>query len=81
MGVGLKTLSSKEVIAILATFGFVIHSQKGSHIKLRRESAGNRETLIVTERKQIATGTLREIFKQASVYIPQSELRPHFYND
>ncbi|HEY4501619.1 MAG TPA: type II toxin-antitoxin system HicA family toxin [Candidatus Paceibacterota bacterium] len=81
MGAGLKNLSSKEVIAILATFGFVVHSQKGSHIKLRRESNGTKEMLMVPERKQIAKGTLREIFKQASAYIPQPELRPHFYND
>ena len=80
MGAGLKTLSSKEVIAILATFGFVVHSQKGSHIKLRREDSEVKETLTVPERKEIAKGTLREIFTQASVYIPQSELRPHFYN-
>ena len=81
MGAGLKTLSSKEVIAILATFGFVVHSQKGSHIKLRRESKSNKQTLMVPERKQIAKGTLREIFKQASAYISQTELHPHFYND
>jgi len=81
MGAWLKVLSSKEVTAILATFGFVVHSQKGSHIKLRRESVTGRETLVVPERKQIAKGTLREIFKQASVYIPRAELRPHFYNN
>jgi predicted RNA binding protein YcfA (HicA-like mRNA interferase family) len=81
MGAGLKTLSSKEVIAILATFGFVVHSQKGSHVKLRRESSGVKETLTVPERKEIAKGTLREIFTQASAYIPQSELRLHFYNN
>lgn len=79
MGAGLKNLSSKEVVAILATFGFVIHSQKGSHIKLRRDGNGNKETLMVPERKQIAKGTLREIFKQASSYVSQAELRPHFY--
>ena len=81
MGAGLKTLSSKEVITILGMFGFVVHSQKSSHIKLRRETAAGKETLMVPERKQIATGTLREIFKQASAYIPQAELRPHFFND
>ena len=81
MGAGLKNLSSKEVVSILGMFGFVLHSQKGSHIKLRREGLAGKETLTVPERKQIAKGTLREIFKQASASIPQSELRPHFYND
>ncbi len=81
MGAGLKALSTKEVIAILGTFGFVVHSQKGSHIKLRRETVAGKETLMVPERKQIATGTLREIFKQASAYIAPAELRPYFFND
>ena len=81
MGAGLKTLSSKEVVSIFETFGFVVHDQKGSHIKLRRQGAIGKETLLVPERKQIAKGTLREIFKQASSYISQAELRPHFFNE
>jgi len=80
MGVGLKTLSTKEVVAILESFGFTVHSQKGSHIKLRRESAATTETLLVPERKEISKGTLRVIYKQASVYISQEKLRAHFYN-
>ena len=81
MGAGLKNLSTKEVISILEMFGFAVYGQKGSHIKLRRVNAAGKETLMIPERKQIAKGTLREIFKQASAYIPQSELRQHFYND
>ncbi|HHT9146041.1 MAG TPA: type II toxin-antitoxin system HicA family toxin [Candidatus Wunengus sp. YC61] len=34
----LKRLSGKEVISILNKFGFTSHSQKGSHVKLRRIS-------------------------------------------
>jgi predicted RNA binding protein YcfA (HicA-like mRNA interferase family) len=30
----LKRLTAKEVLAILASFNFVVASQKGSHIKL-----------------------------------------------
>lgn len=78
---GLKTLSSREVISILEKFGFVVHSKKGSHIKLRRDHVNGRETLMVPERKQIARGTLREIYTQASAYIPQTELRPYFYTE
>jgi predicted RNA binding protein YcfA (HicA-like mRNA interferase family) len=32
----LKRLTAKEVLAILIGFGFVITSQRGSHIKLTR---------------------------------------------
>ncbi|MFO8101403.1 MAG: type II toxin-antitoxin system HicA family toxin [Dehalococcoidia bacterium] len=34
----LKRLSGAEVVSIMRTFGFDIHSQKGSHAKLRRIS-------------------------------------------
>jgi predicted RNA binding protein YcfA (HicA-like mRNA interferase family) len=81
MGAGLKTLSSKEIISILETFGFTVHSQKGSHVKLRRENGNGKETLVIPERKEISKGTLRAIFKQASAYIAKSDLRSHFYND
>ncbi|WP_228061572.1 type II toxin-antitoxin system HicA family toxin [[Phormidium] sp. LEGE 05292] len=33
----LKRLSGAEVVAILVNFGFQVYSQKGSHIKLRRQ--------------------------------------------
>ncbi|NQT51750.1 type II toxin-antitoxin system HicA family toxin [bacterium] len=32
----LRRLSGDQVIAILQRFGFQIHDQRGSHIKLRR---------------------------------------------
>lgn len=41
----LKRLSGAEVVDILASFGFQIHSQKGSHIKLRRQGIAERKLL------------------------------------
>lgn len=74
----LKTLSGKEVVEILESFGFRVKSQRGSHIKLLR-IAGEKETLVVPDHDSISRGTLKAIFNQASVYIPQSDLRRHFY--
>ncbi|MEK7445645.1 MAG: type II toxin-antitoxin system HicA family toxin [candidate division NC10 bacterium] len=34
----LRRLSGAEIIAILGGFGFTVHSQRGSHVKLRRVS-------------------------------------------
>lgn len=79
MGSALKNLSSEEVIKVLEGFGFRVHGQKGSHIKLRRTVGGVEETLMIPERKQIARGTLRAIYRQAMHYIPESDLRPRFY--
>ncbi len=75
----LKVLSGKNVIAILARFGFIAHSINGSHVKLRRSVNGRVEMLIVPDHDSIARGTLKAIFNQASAYIPSAELREHFY--
>ena len=79
MGHGLKVLSGKEVINILSTFGFSVHSQKGSHIKMKKFSLTQTETLLVPDRNPIPKGTLKAIFNQASKYISESKLREHFY--
>ncbi len=80
MGVKLKILSGKDVIKILKGFGFVVHDQTGSHIKLRRVMFNMNQTLIIPNHDPIARGTLKGILNQASKYITQSDLLPHFYS-
>lgn len=78
----LRRLSGSEVIRILGLFGFTVHSQRGSHVKLRRISPmGEKQTLTIPDHPELDTGTLRAIFRQASRYIPAEELRPHFYTE
>ena len=44
----LRRLSGREVVRILARFGFTVHSQRGSHVKLRRvTSEGRKQTLTI----------------------------------
>lgn len=76
----LKVLSGEDVIKILESFNFVIISQKGSHVKLRRTISKINQTLTIPNHKELDKGTLRAIFNQASKYISESELMPHFYN-
>ena len=78
----LRRLSGSDVIRILESFGFVVHSQRGSHVKLRRlGSRGERQTLTIPSHRELDTGTLRAILRQASQYIPEEDLRPHFYTE
>lgn len=75
----LKVLSGAEVVRILAIFGFRVASQRGSHIKLRRVEAGSSQTLTIPNHKELDRGTLGAIYRQATRYVSESELRPHFY--
>ena len=77
----LRRLSGNEVIAIFNSFSFIIHSQKGSHVKLRRVVEGRKQTLTIPVHEEIDSGTLRAIVRQASRYIQESDLRPHFYTE
>lgn len=77
----LKSLSGQDVIAALGRFGFVIHSQRGSHVKLRRTlSNGSQQTLTIPNHKELDRGTLRGILRQASRFVLETELFPYFYS-
>ena len=80
MGTKLKVLSSDEVVTIFRAFGFSVQSQRGSHIKLRRDTSREKQILIIPHHKSIPKGTLKAILNQASHYIASTELEPHFYN-
>ena len=78
----LRRLSGFEVIRILESFVFTVHAQAGSHVKLRRIGPlGEKQTLTIPRHKELDTGTVRAIFRQASRYIPEQDLRPHFYTE
>jgi len=77
---GLKVLSGKDVVDILAGFGFALIGGT-KHFKVRRTTAGGDETLIVPNHDAVAKGTLRAIYVQASRFVPQADLRLHFYNE
>ena len=78
----LKRLSGKEVISILSKFGFSVHSQRGSHVKLRRtSSSGETQSLTIVMHTELDVGTLRAILRQASRFIPEDKLKKEFYSD
>jgi predicted RNA binding protein YcfA (HicA-like mRNA interferase family) len=78
----LRRLSGPELLSILQQFDFAVHSRRGSHIKLRRISArGEKQTLTIVAHRELDTSTLRAIFRQACRYIPEDQLREHFYTE
>ena len=66
----LRRLSGRDLIAIFERFGFTRASQRGSHIKL----------VCIGSHGELDPRTLRAIVRQASRFIPQDQLRPHFYS-
>jgi predicted RNA binding protein YcfA (HicA-like mRNA interferase family) len=78
----LKRLSGDEVIKIFASFGFGVIAQRGSYVKLRRVLPNStKQTLTIPAHKELDTGTLKAIHRQALRYISEAELHSHFYSD
>ena len=77
----LRVLSGQDVLKCLAAHGFERHSQNGSHIKLRRVTGQQAQTLTIPNHKELDRGTLQAIYHQALRFIPDSELRPYFYTE
>ena len=78
----LRRLSARQILAILRSFGFTVVSVRGSHAKLRRERDGQpSEVLTIPLPRDLAPGTIQAIFRQALRFIPDTELRPHFFGN
>ena len=78
----LRRLSGGEVVRILGGFGFQLHAQRGSHVKLRRLTAsGERQTLTIPRHRELDRGTLQAIFRQASRYLSADQLTKQFYTE
>ena len=65
----LPKISGKEIILIFEKQGFVIKRQKGSHVTLykKTEERGFYVTVPVHANKDIPTGTLLSIIRQAGM--------------
>jgi predicted RNA binding protein YcfA (HicA-like mRNA interferase family) len=75
----LRRLAGHDLLTILHGFGFQQVSQRGSHVKLVREASETRQVLTVPLHAELDSGTIRAIFRQASRFISEEDLRPHFY--
>jgi predicted RNA binding protein YcfA (HicA-like mRNA interferase family) len=77
-----RRLSGREVVRALHALGFEVMSTRGSHAKLcRTPLRGGRQLLTVPIHKELATGALPAIYRQACRFVPESSLRPHLFRD
>ncbi len=74
----LRRLFGDEVVSIFRGFGFRVVAQHGSHIKLIRDSPSGRQVLTIPAHRELDTGTLRAIIRQATRFVAADQLEPHF---
>jgi len=63
----LPRISGREAIRALERLGFVVRRQRGSHVVLRRGSAG----CVVPDHKELKVGTLSGVLRQAGVTVDE----------
>ena len=77
----LKRIGSRDVLRILRQFGFEVQRTRGNHATLTRTTTiGERQVLTVPLHKELASGTLLAIFRQAAKFVDAEELSEHFYS-
>jgi predicted RNA binding protein YcfA (HicA-like mRNA interferase family) len=62
-----KLYSSAYIIKILGKHGFVFTSQKGSHVKMRKEGNPTLTAIVPADKKEIPTGTFHSILRQSGL--------------
>lgn len=65
----LPRVSGREVVDALCRLGFTVRRQHGSHIILRRDEPFSQ--VVVPDHREIDTGTLRAILRQAGVTVEE----------
>lgn len=61
----MRTLSGREVCAILRQHGFEQVRQRGSHIIMQKQIPGSTVTVPVPDHKELRIGTLMSIIRQS----------------
>ncbi|MBK6892346.1 MAG: type II toxin-antitoxin system HicA family toxin [Flavobacteriales bacterium] len=63
----MRTLSGREVCAILNKHGFEQVRQRGSHIIMQKQIPGSTVTVPVPDHKELRIGTLMSIIRQSGL--------------
>ncbi|MCB0793743.1 MAG: type II toxin-antitoxin system HicA family toxin [Flavobacteriales bacterium] len=63
----MRTLSGREVCAILRERGFEEVRQRGSHVIMQKQLPGSTITVPVPDHKEIRIGTLMSIIRQSGL--------------
>jgi len=67
----LPRVDCQGLVRALERAGFVEQRQRGSHLHMKRESDGKRVTIPVHKGRDVPTGTLRAILRDADISIDE----------
>ncbi len=67
----LPVISGKKLIKALVKAGFYVHSQRGSHVKMKKIVGEDTIIVIVPNHKVVSKGTLRDIIKDAGLTVKE----------
>ena len=72
----LPIVSGEKLIKLLLNLGYEIVRQRGSHVRLRKESEVGEHNITVPMHSEIAKGTLNDILSKVSIWnnIPKGKL-------
>ena len=72
----LPQVSGNDVIRFLTSLGYEVVRQRGSHVRLRKDTLLGEHNITVPAHKIVARGTLSEILNRISLWnnIPKEEL-------
>jgi predicted RNA binding protein YcfA (HicA-like mRNA interferase family) len=72
----LPQVSGRELVKLLHALGYETLRQRGSHIRLRKNTVVGEHNLTVPDHKILAKGTLNDILTSISLWnnIPKQEL-------
>jgi predicted RNA binding protein YcfA (HicA-like mRNA interferase family) len=63
---GLPKISGQQAVKALRKFGYEVIRQRGSHIRLRN-SDGARQPLTIPDHRELKSGLLRRIIRDAGI--------------
>jgi predicted RNA binding protein YcfA (HicA-like mRNA interferase family) len=72
----LPQVSGRALIRLLASLGYEVIRQRGSHVRVRKISALGEHNLTVPDHEALAKGTLNDILTRVSLWnnIPKEKL-------
>jgi predicted RNA binding protein YcfA (HicA-like mRNA interferase family) len=68
---GLPVISGRQAVAALERFGYIAVRQRGSHVRMRHPSEAARQPVTVPDHKELKTGMLRAIIRDAGLSVDQ----------